>query len=90
MLEGFGIGPLFWAPLSELYGRIIIYHISGSLFILCTVTCALSTNLNMLITFRFLAGSKFSKNLSFCLSVNLGLQLWDRPRYQTAEDRLLI
>jgi MFS family permease len=65
ILKGFGVGPLFWAPLSELYGRIIIYHISGFLFVLCTVACALSTNLNMLIVFRFLAGSKSSESQLF-------------------------
>lgn len=49
-------GPLVLAPMSELYGRAIIYHVGNVLFILFTVGCALSTNMGMLIAFRFLAG----------------------------------
>ncbi|KAI9640355.1 hypothetical protein NHQ30_011100 [Ciborinia camelliae] len=53
---GFAFGPLFLAPLSEIYGRLPIYHICNSLFICFSVACALATNLNMLVGFRFLAG----------------------------------
>jgi hypothetical protein len=53
---GFAFGPLFLAPLSEIYGRVPVYHACNVLFISFTVACALATNLNMLIGFRFLAG----------------------------------
>lgn len=53
---GYAVGPLFIAPLSEMYGRMILYNCTNVLFIIFTVACALSTNLNMLIGFRFLAG----------------------------------
>lgn len=53
---GFACGPLVIAPLSEIYGRLVIYHVTNVLFIIFTVACALSTNMNMLIGFRFLAG----------------------------------
>ncbi|KAI6791545.1 MFS general substrate transporter [Hortaea werneckii] len=55
-LLGFAFGPLVVAPLSELYGRSIVYHVCNVGFILFTVACALSTSMNMLIGFRFLAG----------------------------------
>ncbi|KAI7051116.1 MFS general substrate transporter [Hortaea werneckii] len=55
-LLGFAFGPLVVAPLSELYGRAIVYHVCNLGFILFTVACALSTSMNMLIGFRFLAG----------------------------------
>lgn len=55
-LLGFAMGPLVIAPLSELYGRLIVYHTCTFLFLLATVACALSTSMNMLIGFRFLAG----------------------------------
>jgi hypothetical protein len=54
---GFAFGPLVIAPLSELYGRLALYHVCGVLFLVFNVACALSTSLNMLIAFRFLAGS---------------------------------
>ncbi len=53
---GQAIGPLLAAPMSELYGRQPAYLISNILFVVFTVACAVSSNLNMLIGFRFLAG----------------------------------
>jgi hypothetical protein len=53
---GFAIGPLILAPASELVGRAIIYHICNAGFTVFTVACAVSTNLGMLITFRFFQG----------------------------------
>lgn len=53
---GYSFGPLFIAPLSELYGRRWIYHGSNILFVAFTIACAKSTSLGMLIAFRFLAG----------------------------------
>ena len=53
---GFAAGPLILAPLSELYGRNIMLNITNLLFVVFTVACAVSSNLNMLIVFRFLAG----------------------------------
>lgn len=53
---GFAFGPLIIAPLSELYGRTIVYHVCNSLFVVFTVGCALSNSIGMLVAFRFLAG----------------------------------
>ncbi|KAH9844481.1 Major Facilitator Superfamily [Teratosphaeria destructans] len=53
---GFAMGPLVIAPLSEMYGRLPVYHACNIGFVIMTVACALATNLNMLIGFRFLAG----------------------------------
>ncbi|KAJ8098109.1 major facilitator superfamily domain-containing protein [Lipomyces tetrasporus] len=55
-LLGYAFGPLIIAPLSELYGRLPVYHIATILFIVFNVACARSVNLSMLIVFRFLAG----------------------------------
>ncbi|KAL6917362.1 hypothetical protein FSHL1_008792 [Fusarium sambucinum] len=53
---GFAFGPLLAAPLSEIYGRAIIFNISNVLFLIMTVATALSQNMPMLIVFRFLMG----------------------------------
>ncbi|KAF2790704.1 MFS general substrate transporter [Melanomma pulvis-pyrius CBS 109.77] len=53
---GFAIGPLIIAPMSELVGRYHIYNICNLLFVIFTIACAVSSNMNMLIAFRFLAG----------------------------------
>ncbi|CAK7217401.1 hypothetical protein SCUCBS95973_003138 [Sporothrix curviconia] len=53
---GFAFGPLIIAPLSELYGRTIVYHVCNSLFVIFTIACALSKSIGMLVGFRFMAG----------------------------------
>ena len=51
------MGPLVSAPLSELYGRLIVYHVCNVLFVIFSIACALSTSMDMLIVFRFFAGA---------------------------------
>ncbi|MCJ1377711.1 hypothetical protein MMC17_000807 [Xylographa soralifera] len=53
---GEGLGPFIIAPLSEIYGRLPVFHIANLLFTIFTIGGALSTNLSMLVTFRFLNG----------------------------------
>jgi len=53
---GFAIGPMAFAPLSEIYGRMPIYYVCAVLFTVFTAACGLSTNMGMLVVFRFLAG----------------------------------
>lgn len=53
---GYAFGPLIHGPLSELYGRLILYHVNSLLFILANVACALSVSLPMLIVFRLITG----------------------------------
>jgi multidrug resistance protein len=61
---GYCIGPLFVAPLSEMYGRAPVYHVSNVLYLIFTVACAVSTSLPMLIVFRFFAGAVGSTPIS--------------------------
>ncbi|KAE8549501.1 hypothetical protein EYB25_008023 [Talaromyces marneffei] len=53
---GLAVGPLIIAPLSEAYGRLVLYHATAILFIIFSIACAVSTNLNMLIAFEFFQG----------------------------------
>ena len=53
---GFAVGPLFVAPLSELYGRRIIYHVCNVIFLAFTLGCAASTDAPMFFVFRFICG----------------------------------
>ena len=61
---GYATGPLAVAPLSELYGRRRLYHWTNLLFLIFTMACAVSTNLDMLIVFRFFAGATGSAVLT--------------------------
>ncbi|KAL5358521.1 major facilitator superfamily domain-containing protein [Aspergillus floccosus] len=53
---GFAFGPLIIAPLSEYYGRIVVYNVCNVLFLVFTIISAVSQNMAMLVVFRFLAG----------------------------------
>ncbi|KAJ5358646.1 MFS general substrate transporter [Penicillium cataractarum] len=53
---GFAVGPLLVAPLSELYGRAIVYNVSNVIFLSATIGCALSTNVGMFLAFRLICG----------------------------------
>ncbi|KAH7916329.1 major facilitator superfamily domain-containing protein [Hygrophoropsis aurantiaca] len=55
-LLSFAIGPLFLAPLSEMYGRVWVLHIGNIVFLAFNLGCALSTTTNSFIAFRFLSG----------------------------------
>jgi multidrug resistance protein len=54
---GFAIGPLVIAPMSEMYGRLPLYHSCGILFVIFNIACAVAGSLTQLIIFRLLAGS---------------------------------
>lgn len=60
---GEGIGPFFIGPLAERFGRLPVYHIGNLLGSLCSVAGALSTDISMLVAFRFLSGL-FSTSLT--------------------------
>lgn len=53
---GFAFGPLIIAPMSEIYGRTVVYHVCNVGLIAFLVGCALAPDLNTLIGFRFLSG----------------------------------
>ena len=53
---GEGLGPFLIAPLSEIYGRLPVYHVANIFFLIFAIASALSVNLSMLVGFRFLNG----------------------------------
>lgn len=63
-LLGFVVGPLVVAPLSELYGRLWIYHICNAIFLGFAIGCALAKNMPMFIVFRFITGCAGSAPLT--------------------------
>ena len=61
---GFAIGPLLWAPLSELYGRQALYTITYGALTAFNAGAAGSQNIWTLIILRFFAGSFGSSPLT--------------------------
>lgn len=63
-LLGYCFGPLFWAPLSEFFGRRWIFYISFSLYLIFNFLCAFAPNFASLLVGRFLTGTFASSPLS--------------------------
>ncbi|KAG9788779.1 MFS transporter, partial [Aureobasidium melanogenum] len=54
---GFALGPLLWAPLSEIYGRQIIFFITFGVFTAFNGGCAGANSIGTLLVLRFFAGA---------------------------------
>ena len=53
---GFAVGPALWAPLSELYGRRILFITTHGVIVIFVAASAGCTSMAQLLVFRFLAG----------------------------------
>ncbi|KAJ5280359.1 MFS general substrate transporter [Penicillium angulare] len=53
---GFAVGPMFIAPLSEVFGRVPIYRVASICYLGFTVGCSRSTNVGEFLVFRLLTG----------------------------------
>lgn len=56
MVVGFGIGPLAWSPLSELYGRRFFWVIPSVIYVIFNIPCAVAKNIQTLLICRFFCG----------------------------------
>ncbi|KAG6332618.1 hypothetical protein ID866_6471 [Astraeus odoratus] len=63
-VAGLGVGPLLVGPLSEVYGRNIIYQASYVFFFICTFPVAFAPNIAVFLVFRFITGFLGSAFLS--------------------------
>lgn len=61
---GFGVGPLLWAPLSEMYGRRIVFLVSFLPFALFNLGGARAQNIETVIVTRFFGGAFGSSMLT--------------------------
>lgn len=63
-VAGFAIGPLIWAPMSEMYGRQIPFIITYGILVVWNGAAAGSTSMRQLAVFRFLTGAFGSSPLT--------------------------
>ncbi|KAF7897275.1 hypothetical protein EAF00_005503 [Botryotinia globosa] len=61
---GFAIGPLMWAPLSELYGRQVLFFGTYAMLTIFNAGAAGAQNIQTLLIMRFLAGAFGSSPLT--------------------------
>ena len=57
---GFGVGPMVFAPLSELYGRRLIYASTLLVAVIFIIPCAVAENIGTLLVCRLIDGIAFS------------------------------
>ncbi|GJN88991.1 hypothetical protein Rhopal_001962-T1 [Rhodotorula paludigena] len=77
-VAGYCLGPLLWGPLSERYGRRLIFVIVWLPYMGFQIGCALAPNIGALIVFRFLGGCFASAPLT--VSGGVIADLWDADR----------
>ncbi|KAJ7683570.1 MFS general substrate transporter [Mycena rosella] len=75
MVVGFGIGPLAWSPLSELYGRRPLWIIPSVFYVVFNIPCALAPNIQTLLVCRFLCG--FFASAPLTLAGGTISDVWD-------------
>ncbi|KAJ7735133.1 MFS general substrate transporter [Mycena maculata] len=75
MVVGFGIGPLVWSPLSELYGRRPLWIIPSTFYVVFNIPCALAPNIQTLLVCRFLCG--FFASAPLTLAGGTISDIWD-------------
>lgn len=63
-LAGYVLGPIFFGPLSETYGRRIITLSSFIVFTLFTMACALAPNWPVFLVFRLICGINASSAIA--------------------------
>lgn len=63
-VTGFALGPLLWAPMSELFGRQLLFFGTYAALTAFNCGCAAAPNAASLMIFRFLAGSFGSSPLT--------------------------
>lgn len=78
-------GPLLLAPISDAYGRLLVYHLSNLSLVVWNVACALAPNTSALLIFRLFAGCAAAGPLAIDRSSVEDMFLYDRmdqgPRF---------
>jgi multidrug resistance protein len=79
---GFGIAPMVLAPFSEINGRRPVFIVTGLLFVICQLSCALTESFGGLLAARFFlgcGGSTFSTMVGGILA-----DIWETSERNTA------
>ena len=53
---GYATGPLFFGPMSEIYGRVPVLQLGNLFYLVFNIACGVSRNKGEMIAFRFLSG----------------------------------
>ncbi|KAF7790036.1 hypothetical protein EIP86_000985 [Pleurotus ostreatoroseus] len=75
MVCGFGVGPLIWSPMSEIYGRQPLWIIPSWIYVIFIIPCAVAKNIQTMLICRFFAG--FFASAPLTLAGGTISDIWD-------------
>jgi MFS family permease len=55
-LLAYAVGPFVLAPLSEMYGRVVVLQAANMVFLIFNTVCGFSRTTSQMLVFRFLSG----------------------------------
>lgn len=55
-LLAYAVGPFILAPLSEMYGRVVVLQAANMVFLIFNTVCGFSQTKGQILAFRFLSG----------------------------------
>ena len=55
-LLAYALGPFILAPLSEMYGRVVVLQSANMVYLIFNTVCGFSTSREQMLAFRFLSG----------------------------------
>jgi MFS family permease len=55
-LLAYAVGPFILAPLSEMYGRVVVLQAANMIFLIFNTVCGFAQNKTQILVFRFLSG----------------------------------
>lgn len=77
-LLAYALGPFIIAPLSEMYGRVVVLQSTNMFYLVFNTVCGFATSREQMLAFRFLSGFGGSAPQAVCIaspSIPICLQL---------------
>lgn len=66
-LLAYALGPFILAPLSEMYGRVVILQSANMVYLIFNTVCGFATSREQMLAFRFLSGLGGSAPQAVCM-----------------------
>ncbi|OGM41812.1 hypothetical protein ABOM_009623 [Aspergillus bombycis] len=71
-LLAYALGPFIIAPLSEMYGRVVVLQSANMFYLVFNTVCGFATSGNQMLAFRFLSGFGGSAPQAACTQIDIG------------------
>jgi MFS family permease len=68
-LLAYAVGPFILAPLSEMYGRVVVLQAANMVFLIFNTVCGFSQTKTQILAFRFLSGLGGAAPQAVCIPI---------------------